>query len=70
MPIGGVRVSLSGTGGESYVAVTNPFGYYRFDEIEVGQTYIFEVRSKRYLFAPQMVSVTDEMTELNFTAEP
>ena len=27
-------------------------------------------QSKRYTFAPQIVTVTDELTELNFTADP
>jgi len=54
--------------GNTRTARTSTFGYYRFDEVEAGQTYIFNVRSKRYQFAPQVVTVTEDLTELNFIA--
>lgn len=61
-------VYLSDESGTTHMARTGSFGYYRFDDIEVGQTYIVTVTSKRYQFAAQIVSVNDEMTELNFVA--
>jgi plastocyanin domain-containing protein len=48
---------------------TSTFGYYRFDEVEAGQTYIFSVRSKRYQFTPQVVTVMEDLSDLNFTAQ-
>ena len=69
MPIGGVRVSLSGTG-ESHVAITNPFGYYRFDDVEVGGTYLIEASSKRFEFVPRSISVLDELTDVDIVALP
>ncbi|HVF47658.1 MAG TPA: LamG-like jellyroll fold domain-containing protein [Pyrinomonadaceae bacterium] len=62
-------VTLTDSSGNSRSAMTNAFGYFRFDEVEAGQTYIFTVTHKRYQFAPQVVSVPEEMTELNFTAQ-
>ena len=44
------------------------FGYFRFDEIEVGQTYVFSVRHKFYQFTPQVLTVNEEISKLNFTA--
>jgi len=55
---------------ETRYAMTNAFGYYRFDEVAAGETYVFSVRHKRHTFTPRIVSVTEELTELNFTAEP
>ncbi|MCY7345041.1 MAG: carboxypeptidase regulatory-like domain-containing protein, partial [Pyrinomonadaceae bacterium] len=63
-------VVLTDMNGASRTAATNSFGYYRFDEVAAGETYILNVRSKRFRFAPQVVSVTEELTELNFFAEP
>jgi len=54
-------------GNENFV-FANSFGYFRFDEVEVGQTYIFNVIAKKYIFMTQVVSVTEEIDGLNFTS--
>ena len=59
-------VTLTDQNGNSRTARTSSFGYYRFDEVEVGQTYIVSVQSKRFQFATQVVSVSEELSELNF----
>lgn len=53
------------TGGMRYTR-TSPFGYFRFTNVEAGQTYIVSVSHKLYQFAPQVVFVTEELNELNF----
>ena len=63
-------VSLTKENGETIFTRTSSFGYYRFDEIEVGQTVILAVSSKRYQFTPRVVSLSDELTELDFVALP
>jgi len=62
-------VILTAPNGESQTVLTGAFGYFRFAEVASGQTYIIEVRSKRYTFAPQIVAVTEEMSDLNFVAQ-
>jgi hypothetical protein len=66
------RVTLTDANGATRTAITSSFGYYRFDEVEVGQTYIVGVRSKRYQFSnqTQVVFVGDEITDLTFNALP
>jgi len=59
-------VILTDDQGTSRTVQTSAFGYYRFEEVEVGRTYILTVQSKRYEFEPQVIFVTDELTELNF----
>jgi len=66
--VSNARVTLTNFNGETRYAMTNPFGYYRFDEVEVGATYILEIRHKRYQFAPQVISVSEENENLNFVA--
>ena len=62
------RVTLTDSSGRTRYAMTNPFGYYRFTEVAGGETYLFQVVSKSWSFAPQVVTVIEELTELNFTA--
>jgi hypothetical protein len=68
----GVRVSIAGSTGETRTAMTNPFGYYSFDDVEVGQGYTLQVSDKRYQFTnpTQFITVFDAVEDLNFVAEP
>lgn len=61
-------VVLTDSNGVSRRALTSTFGYYRFFDIPAGQTYTISVSSKRYTFRPQVISVTDELTDLDFIA--
>lgn len=67
--ISGVRITLMNQAGEQRTALSNPFGFYRFDEIPVGRIYILSATSKRYTFVPQTISVFDEIANLNLVAE-
>ena len=62
-------VYMTKQNGEILTARTNPFGYYRFIDVEVGQTLIFNVFSKRFQFSPQVVEITEDRNDLNFTAQ-
>lgn len=63
------QVSITDTAGNVRSAITNPFGYYHFDEIPFGETYVLSVRHKRYQFSPRVFFVTEEITDFNLTAE-
>ncbi len=63
------RVMMTNSIGETVTVMTNPFGFYTFGNIEVGDTYILQVRDKRYTFTPQALSLTEEATDVNFTAQ-
>lgn len=66
------QVTLTDSNGTTRTAITGTFGYYRFDDVEVGQTYVVSVRSSRFGFASdtQVLSVNDEISDLTFTALP
>lgn len=66
--VGKARVYLTDQTGVTRTTLTNPFGYYRFDEVSVGATYIFYVQHKHYRFNPQVLNVMDETNDLNFVA--
>ncbi|MBC7899464.1 MAG: carboxypeptidase regulatory-like domain-containing protein [Saprospiraceae bacterium] len=70
MPISKARVSLLDASGGIRMILTNGFGHYRFDAIEAGRVYVVEVRNKRFQFVPQVVTVSDELTNLDFVALP
>jgi uncharacterized delta-60 repeat protein len=59
-------VSLTDSNGITRTARTNSFGYYRFNEIESGQIVVIAVKSKRYQYQPQVISVDENLTEVNF----
>lgn len=66
--IANARVALQNSIGALIgFATTNSFGNYTFNNVPAGgANYILEVPSKRYVFNPQNVSVTDHVTNLNF----
>ncbi len=55
--------------GEIKYALTNPFGYYRFAELETGHFYILNVSSKQYIFQPdtQSFQLNENLDGVNFT---
>jgi hypothetical protein len=44
----GAFVKFINSAGQERIALTNPFGYYHFASIPVGETYIVSVAAKRY----------------------
>jgi hypothetical protein len=64
--VANARITLSGADGTARYAITSPFGYYRFEGVPVGETYIFAVESKLYSFAPQAVYIGEERNDLDF----
>ena len=59
-------IYLTGQNGGTLVARTSSFGYYQFDDVEVGQTVIISVSSKRYVYAPRALSLQDSVTDVDF----
>lgn len=62
-------VYLTTQNGESITARTNQFGYFRFADIEVGQTLIFNVFSKRYQFQTQVINFNESISGLTLVAD-
>lgn len=64
-------VTITSMSGQTQTVLTNPFGYYQFSDIEVGEMYILSVSAKRYRFNPstKMLSVVEESNQINFVAD-
>lgn len=65
------QVSLTDPNGNLRTVLTNSFGYFSFDGVPVGETYVFTVRSKRFTFTnpTQVRSITEAADDINFTAD-
>jgi len=68
--VSGAMVTLVSPRGERRTVRTSSFGYFRFMEVETGETYVISVASKRYRFEPRSVMVGDNIDDLRFTALP
>ncbi len=45
---------------ETQVAFTNRLGYYQFNDLPVGDTYVLNVRGKGYSFTPQTFNLSED----------
>jgi hypothetical protein len=66
----GARVILDDGTGHRLTALTNAFGYYRFDSVQSGSTFLVSASSRGYTFTPRVVTVNDAIGDLDLTALP
>lgn len=59
-------VYLTDSDGVMRYVRSNTFGYYRFDEIEAGQTVLMGVRSKRFSFEPRVITINENLLDFDF----
>jgi hypothetical protein len=53
--------------GNSRTMYTGKAGHFLFADVAAGETYILSVRSKRYRYAPQVITVNEDVTDIVFT---
>ncbi len=63
-------VNLTDKTGAKRAAMTNPFGYFHFNDVPAGENYIISVTSKRFAFSAQSINIVNQINELFFTAQP
>lgn len=68
--IGGSIVIMQDENGNSRQALTNPFGYYNFPDVQAGRSYTLTVTNKQYLFSTSIITVQDELTNVDFIGVP
>jgi hypothetical protein len=71
-PISGALVTVQDANGLWKTSTTNTLGYYRFTDLQAGETYIVSVSARRYQFTvpTQVVSLLDSVADLNFVGTP
>ncbi|MEQ1921359.1 MAG: carboxypeptidase regulatory-like domain-containing protein [Pyrinomonadaceae bacterium] len=65
----GAVVTLRDENGNQITTTTGAMGNFRFAEVEPGHTYIVTIRNRRYSYAPQVLTINDNVTDLMFTPE-
>ena len=57
---------------EAVTATTGSFGYFSFDGLTAGQTYVVTVNSQRYTFSvhSRVITLVDNVADANFVADP
>jgi hypothetical protein len=65
------QVSITDASGEKRYALVSPSGYYRFDDVVAGETYIISVIHKGVRFNPSSIIMTilEDTTNVNFVSE-
>ena len=63
-------VTITDPHGASRSVITSARGYFQFDDVESGQTYVIAVRSRRFQFEPRLINVTDNLAGVDFVASP
>jgi hypothetical protein len=65
------RLVLTDSSGTPRFAQAGSFGYFHFENVPVGETYVLTIYSNRFTFAQpsQVISLTDELTDVNFISD-
>ena len=67
--VANARVILTESSGAAHAVLTNSFGYFKFPEVETGQTVVINVLSKQSLYSPKVLNITSELDGLSFLPE-
>lgn len=62
-------VNLTDVNGISRSVVTSPFGFYRFDDVAAGQTYFLTVSSKQGEYQMRVLSVMEDLANVDLTPQ-
>ncbi len=67
--VGNLSVEIMNTEGEILKARTNSFGYYALEGLPAGQTYFVEVRHRNRSIASRVITVEQDLYDVNFTIQ-
>ena len=62
-------VSMTDGSGVTRIVTTSTFGYYQFEDVSVGETFVMSVASRRYRFGPRAVQVLDSLSDVDFIGQ-
>jgi hypothetical protein len=66
-----VRVTVTFPNGEKRETLSSVFGYYRFNDIPAGETYVITVSGKRYVFVEntRVRNISEDALDIDFIAD-
>jgi hypothetical protein len=62
-------VTATDTRGTTHTALTCKRGVFILPELDAGETYIFSVISRRYVYSPLVMTLNDTLYDLNFVPD-
>lgn len=63
-------VSVTNTAnGTSQTVITNSFGFFSLAGLTGGESYIFAIKAKNYSFTPQVLTINQDVSDLNFVVD-
>jgi len=65
--VGRARVTLRAADGSTKTTITNSFGYYRFDGVEAGRTYMVQPVARGSVYEARVVNLADTMSNVDFS---
>ncbi len=65
----GATVTITDNAGVTRTVTTSSFGYYQFEDVEAGDSYVVAVASRRFRFAPRVLQVVDNLSDLDFVGQ-
>jgi hypothetical protein len=69
-PIRNAVVTLDDQAGHTWTTITGSLGYYGFENVATGTTYLLNASAKRNRFTPVPITPTDNVSDFNLTANP
>jgi hypothetical protein len=63
-----VTITITDMSGNAHRTITNPFGFFRFVDLEVGKSYLLHAQAKGYSFNPLFTSLLQDLTAIDFIA--
>lgn len=64
--LGNATVRITDSNGNTRVSRTGAFGYFRFEGLLTGETYVISVTSRGHQFDPQVISLSDSVADVTF----
>jgi hypothetical protein len=66
-----VIIQMTSGTGETKYAYSSSFGYYKFNDLPVGQTYVLSVLAKKYSFAnpTRVINLNEDLSGEDFVAD-
>ncbi len=64
------RVILTDSSGKTRTVISNGFGYYHFDGLQLGLSYTISVESRGWTFQPMTINVSSQLVNLDMITEP
>lgn len=69
-PVPGAEVMLTDQNGSTVRARTSPFGYFQFDQLNTGESYVLTASAKGVVFQPQLVTMNGTVSGFELIAQP